>query len=140
MIRFKVWDDDIELMMGLAGNIRIDQNGMCFRYEEKSQDIFTWVEQPNMIPLQYIGINDRYKQSIYEGDIVDIWGTEYNGIKIGEFLRQKVIRFRCMFVFLDLDIDPFQDSYKFSTFMNGEDMVRVGSIYENPELLEEETK
>jgi hypothetical protein len=46
-----------------------------------------------------------------------------------------------MFVFLDLGIDPMQDSYTFSTtFVNGEDMVRIGGIYENPELLEEETK
>jgi hypothetical protein len=43
MISFKVWDDDKKQMMGLEGNIRIDQDGMCFTYEERSSGILTWV-------------------------------------------------------------------------------------------------
>ncbi|OFI48843.1 hypothetical protein BG261_05490 [Floricoccus tropicus] len=84
--------------------------------------------------MQYTGLKDKDGAEIYEGDIVS-----YNFF---EFSFIGVVKNDCYCFYIE---DVFDDTHDFDDFVdttNGtpkcDDLIVIGNIYENPELLEQE--
>jgi len=93
-------------------------------------------ENENQHIVEYTGLKDKNGREIYEGDIVDIHGSEWNDISVDDKQRQKVVWNTPCFAFVDLDVQSENDpAYCFSTYCSGRDMEIIGNIYENGELL-----
>ena len=77
-----------------------------------------WDFTEDIIPLQFTGLIDKYGKEIYEGDIVR---------GVGEHKGQSE-------VFFDTNCYTYQPM-SFLNDYNGGNYEIIGSIYENPELL-----
>ena len=80
--------------------------------------------------LQYTGLKDKNGKEIYEGDIVLIRIDKTN------ILHKTVVKFKHGAFIADI-IGNNDYIYLFHFGFNKDDFEVVGSIYENPELLEE---
>jgi len=90
-IKFRVWDSDSKKMRYLDTNhdfICFDEKGSGY-YENMQTGLGEWFSDL----MQSTGLNDRYKQPIYEGDIlreysndIEDWVVSYSyGKFVGEF-------------------------------------------------------
>ena len=114
-IKFRVWDNDLEIMSYSAAEIFItfSDDGICIGY--KIDD-----EIDDYELMQYIGLKDKNGKEIYEGDIVKFF--EYKVID-NIVLPEEIVIIN--------DIRKGCDTLRPSQYMEV-----IGNIYENPELLE----
>jgi len=84
---------------------------------------------------QYIGLKDKSGNKIYDGDIVYIYGSEFNDIPMSKRTKQKVVWAEPCYAFVNMDVD-INTTCCISTYITGRDMEIIGSIYENPELFD----
>jgi len=115
-IKFRVWDKLLKRMLS---------------WEWVHDNFFSRIfDYPNMIPMQYTGIEDKSGKEIYEGDLIQ---NEYGRI--------------CEVVWMehagcwDAHVRKFGAESKGGHlgFQNNEwprHVIIIGNIYENPELLE----
>ena len=114
-IKFRVWDNDIEIMSYSDNEIFItfSNDGICIGYEIDDE-----IDDYEL--MQYIGIKDKNGEEIYEGDIVKFF--EYKVIN-NIILPEEIVTIN--------DIRVGCDTLRPSQYMEV-----IGNIYENPELLE----
>ncbi len=98
-------------------------------------DLISWKVIPKTIG-QYTGLTDKNGKKIFEGDICEVTTFTYEGEDIQ--LLGEVCFKHCSFVFQDLkhpDIEVlFLSVCDFDT-----DVEVIGNIYDNPELIGDET-
>ena len=114
-IKFRVWDNDLEIMSYSNTDIFItfSNDGICIGYEIDDE-----IDDYEL--MQYIGIKDKNGKEIYEGDIVKFF--EYKVID-NIVLPEEIVIIK--------DIREGCDALRPSQYMEV-----IGNIYENPELLE----
>ena len=113
-IKFRVWDNDLEIMSYSDTDIFItfSDDGIYVGYEIDDE-----IDDYEL--MQYVGIKDKNGKEIYEGDIVKF--SEYKVIN-DIVLPEKIATIN--------DIRTSCD-----TLMPSQYMEVIGNIYENPELL-----
>ena len=114
-IKFRVWDNDLEIMSYSNTDIFItfSNDGIYIGYEIDDE-----IDDYEL--MQYIGIKDKNGEEIYEGDIVKFF--EYKVIN-NIVLPEEIVTIN--------DIRVGCDTLRPSQYMEV-----IGNIYENPELLE----
>jgi uncharacterized phage protein (TIGR01671 family) len=116
--KFRAWD---KLSMKYFDFEDIYHSGAC------SGGLGTGWDYSDAKIMQYVGISDRLKKDIYEGDIVKYETFYYGKHKV----RQTIVKWE-----EDLEHDGFGQPYAMGYIFRG-DVEIIGNIYENPELLEE---
>jgi len=117
-IKFRAWDPISKKMIIPKEFIQLDKLYIGYFDESGYPKI-----SEDFILMQYIGVNDKNKKEIYEGDVIVQKHGEIKG----------VVRFRDG-VF---GVDTGKAFYPFAAY---KDIEVIGNIYENPELLEEVIK
>ncbi|MCE6986858.1 YopX family protein [Streptococcus suis] len=133
----------------------ITENGLIYNMEQLHRDLIGAVpiEQSGLIVMQSTGLFDKNGKEIFEGDVIkfnDVW-AEYcyegyvdgcsEGENIVEIVKTKngwgfgKTKFTdsSIFYFLEEERMTFREIVESNDF----NMVVVGNIYENPELVEE---
>ena len=107
-IKFRVWDNDLEIMSYSDTDIFItfSDDGICIGYEIDDE-----IDDYEL--MQYAGCKDKNNKEIYEGDIVKT--KEHTG---------QIIYSKGMF-FIDVKGDFYLPIYNVSEFMEV-----IGNIYE----------
>ena len=134
-IKFKAWDHDNDKMIFWTLNdllVRFGDPKYQFNVEDRPSPLFNW--------LRYTGLKDKNGKEIYIGDLVKF----INPMPIEAKEEVVEVKFVLEDAFLPY-IYPFVNisSYNYKTKhfegfgVNSKDCEVVGSIYENPELLEE---
>ena len=121
--KFRVWNKVWKCMYYLAGFKLAEKKYIQLYYLDQDGDNTTCtVLLKNIILMQYTGLKDKNGKEVYEGDIVS------DGV------------FNYIIKWIDFGFWKIQigqaDKYKCGLF-NMEYMTIMGSIYENPELLEQ---
>ena len=119
-IKFRVWDNDLEIMSYSDTDIFItfSDDGICIGYEIDDE-----IDDYDL--MQYIGLKDKNGREIYEGDIVE-YKNEYHVIEWDD----------CKFMakgFYCSSQDTPDDFFSEFAYTNCK---VIGNIYENSELLE----
>jgi uncharacterized phage protein (TIGR01671 family) len=118
-IKFRAWDDEEKFM--------IDAEDFYFDSDEPLADLFSSAKYRYVL-MQYVGIKDKNGKEIYEHDIVKTpagyWGDNVIKANIGtiEYLDVEFI--------VNCAIPEYCQFNEFEV---------IGNIYENPELLENNT-
>lgn len=118
--KFRAWDKETETM-----------NGMAEIYRNRNQEIELHPRDENIILMQSTGLFDRNGKEIFEGDIVQFEDC----YEVSDFLyiNTGIIEW-CQGGFHVTN----RDSVLMEDLLDGDslDVIIIGNIYENPELLE----
>lgn len=125
--KFRAWDDDKMFYQVRCGGTFDDIPTAPTAWDESRKDWVNLTGQPYTKIMQYTGLKDRNGKEIYEGDILDDYEDKPMHI---EFSNKKAA-----FCFVD-EFDPYGKEYYTVKDLHYEDLIIVGNIYENPELLE----
>ena len=126
-IKFRVWDKELKVMRDARC---IDFENSEVSYWLNHETDYSDIVEPfkNVELMQYIGLKDKDGVEIYEGDIIEFLTYD------GEIPMAQVVFER--FAFKALDIEDECCEYDFDDLM---DIEVIGNIYENQELLNENT-
>ena len=125
-IKFRFWDKiDKEIVVELETLFLVSESGEVYQYHEKMLD-----RVPNLIPMQFTGLEDKNGKEIYEGDIVKSLFRGEDKEVIGEIIWVDGGFF--------IGYKEFKDDMYAWAFYKV--MEVIGNIYENKELLEGEQK
>lgn len=136
-IKFRVWDKALKYMHICGENVHdscyYDENNNFYYYNLQNGEGSS--EYGDYILMQYTGLHDKNGKEIYEGDIIqhlywDCDETDYYKVEWDNEILGFVFKSTINNSYLALD-----DTYSDDT---GEyEIVVIGNIYDNPELLEE---
>ena len=119
-IKFRAWDEVNKKMI-------YEYNGVMTGMHISSGDIINLYENI----LQFTGLYDKNGKEIYEGDIVNRLNTDNPDnayIQTTEvFWHEEMSRF------------SFKNTYDDLTFVDAENCVVIGNVYQNPELIKTPT-
>lgn len=167
-IKFRAWDKDRECFLPvIVGNTDIkDDNWICPLTFCEVNGEKNWYHNEMCEIMQYTGLHDKNDKEIYEGDIVAIdcsvdnsyyesWDINYPATERYDF------QFRCSVIWVEetggfgLEVEmcnlckKARDKYDEdienemaeirSGYFEWDELEVVGNIYENPELLEEQS-
>ena len=120
-IKFRAWDKDKQCM------IKDALQHWKESFDVVTETFLTLLDDDKYEVMQYTGLKDAVGREIYEGDIVkcddDLWVVLWDDYKSC---------FAIDGLYLSMYVCPFDVSWS-------NDCEVIGNIYENPELLEEET-
>lgn len=119
-IKFRVWDTYNKEMLELK-ELNYEYGEPAIRTTMYSN----YFGPSDMILMQYVGLKDKNGKEIYEGDIVQILGGEYEQ---GFYEWDEKVQIK------DLIYDGFNLMMTISQIGN-QAIEIIGNIYENPELL-----
>jgi len=138
-IKLRAWDGTKMITPAFVWN-----KLSCQFYNQFHDKWMFGTKHENIILMQYTGLNDKSRKEIYEGDILKYWDGEKgrdNGVVIfnkgsfvasaifdkGRFVASAHHNIFCKILdWWDLTVPDFNEI--------------IGNIYENPKLLQEETK
>ncbi|HFJ9344255.1 TPA: YopX family protein [Bacillus mobilis] len=123
-IKFRAWVLKDEALDGLM------EKTMEYDVESFHDPLYEY-KRGNIILMQYTGLKDKNGKEIYEGDIVEHKDYSAGAIIFGgnQPTCKSVIRWK-----------DYYNGYHLAGLGNpfkGEELEKIGNIYENPELLEE---
>lgn len=127
-IEIRVWDLDSETMVYGIG---IDPYGIPYRIPKNAEDSDQFEYYPNSYKMLYTGLKDKNGKKIFVGDILkvpDLYETPENTYPT--YHHEHVIYSNYGF---GTNHAMFYEDWEFIS----EECEVVGSIYENPELIEE---
>lgn len=123
--KFRVWDKLAERFIrpdkGFQGHYILDLNG-------RFHDLGNGSGGDEYVVQQYIGVDDKNKNPIYEGDIVSF---QYRD----EGLYHGVVDFDDMYAGYSVQKSLAFFGNMQITFHNSAELTVIGNIFENPELL-----
>jgi len=137
--KYRAWDKSNKLMTTIQ-QIKYCSNGSLRSISlwTKEKDTAYTVHPTKVELMQYIGRKDKNKTEIYEGDIMHVHWT--NGFSWGTgYLKGEVIFQKGAFAIRRHE----SDHYYFCNFKHIDELTEfkvIGNIYENPELMKNETK
>lgn len=130
-IKFRIWDKGNEVMMIDWQDFKLIKTIDKDRFLRLGTQNEKWIVCVEKVedykPMQYTGLKDMDGTEIYEGDIVEFI-TERKEVRI--FRSEVAWEEDCFLVKEGVDY--------YDTPLSGmtKDMIVIGNIYENPELLE----
>lgn len=118
--KFRAWDKETQTM-----------NGMAEIYRNKKQEIELHPRDENIILMQSTGLKDKNGKEIFEGDVVQFEDcyTESDFL----YINKGIVEWsQGSFTVTN------RDSVEMEDLLDGEilDVIIIGNIHENPELLE----
>ncbi len=128
-LKFRAWHKELKFM---APVVSIESFEPLICWVKYGVDHAAEASPPNIELMQWTGWNDAEGKPIFEGDIIDCG----HGDDIGRMKVQWDLD-KCMFCFMWIG-EPW-DWREFDEFSE-DDLLIVGNIYENSELLEESCK
>ena len=131
MIKFRAWHKELKMMCEV-NSMNFNDKGLCSLYlkvPEIPHPYHAQVRAEDIELMQWTGQNDKNNTPIFNGDIVD--GGWEDGI--GR-MRVQWDKDKCMFCFMWIG-EPW-DWHEFDEFTEN-DLLVIGNIYCNPELLEQ---
>ena len=138
-IRFRAWDiENREMIRVDEINFGMEIVGTYIGTDERGDPVFRYLNFKQVILMQYTGLKDKNGMEIYEGDIVNI--TQYfGGHPYGEI--ERVIK-RSEYnnnLIADSESGDWRTPEVRMTFRSSDDYEVIGNIYQNPELIKNET-
>lgn len=126
-LKFRVWSEDqktydYKFPYNSIGDFYVSTRGKVF--SDFGNTVAPEVRQEAFIVEQYTGLKDKNGKEIYEGDILDVSSV---------FVKPKkmVVEFSKM----ACGFEPFVNGCPDCYVPIGKDVVVIGNIHENPELL-----
>lgn len=122
----------------ICGDLMHDNHGGCYIYPLDSLGLFTENKVANDTVGQFTGLVDKKGVKIFEGDIVECvsWNEYFSkdGQPMEPFRRKMYVDFRRGgFKMVEPMPEPMKDN-EWDIIYNG-DIVIIGNIHDNPELL-----
>jgi len=124
MIKFRAWDSDMKTMRDcdnlVLHGVYLAPSGVGF----VSVGDQSFHRLDGFIPMMFTGLHDKNGKEIYNGDIIS---TETD--------KPMVVSWNERFASFCLDRDGWAFSHWFGEAVNNENVLVIGNIHENPELL-----
>ena len=148
-IKFRAWIKEQKQMVEVI-ELNFHQATIASIYDDYASGEQEWdlEDFKNVELMQYVGLKDKNGTEIYEGDIVMIMNKEdIYSVNYGEFgvpnVDLEVYQDLAVGFFIKPEHDlknviPFSLTIPLNTSYSKDVMV-IGNIYENPELLQEES-
>ena len=139
IIKFRRWNGNIKKMDYNGGSIHGIFDSNLHDYKHLDLNIFIMNIQNQFDIMQFIGVRDKNKKEIYEGDIVKVSGFDFVGYKdsgVPDSPYEEYQDIICPVSFSDA-------MFCFASENHGdvpltavsESLEVIGNIYENPELV-----
>ena len=126
-LKYRIWDEDNGEFLGYEAYILLDQMGGLWEWNMAYEDAPHPIECKVCVE-QFTGLRDKNGKEIFEGDILKLAG-------FGGVFRVRYVKAHAMFIAEQIENDysdaravPFSDLAR-------DEMVIVGNIHENMDLL-----
>lgn len=131
-LKFRAWDEANKVMFGHGFND-------CFEFQRTTDGYGYWIGYNNLQRveetiwvMQYIGLEDKNRKDVYEGDVVryntgEIWFVEWDAKQAGFIYRNRQI--------LDEAGRKKSSGIGYGQLPGSHEVEVIGNIYEHPELL-----
>lgn len=134
-IKFRVWDGKGKYMVDSTFGEWVSFDGVLYTESEKKYDTpnIEIEKSENYILMQYTGLKDKNGKEIYEGDIVR-WKDRF--VLLGESMDKKEGISQIVWRGVGFDIEESSFGYEGESMISWDNLEVIGTIHENPELLE----